>query len=320
MQTANDYITCRVNSVDLKNRLGDIETDCRDRLHIWLLRIVGALTAPTSMALPCRWRSRPQHQKQALLGRFCASALGLRRLSCGRTTRRFPKLCGCCLPIKRVIAWTMMLQMFHARDSLLDAGPMAGRHPPQHDGWPFKMLKPIGAAAIEAFMDRLPDKALKCIYALPNGKIDDNTRVGIRARVSGIAAIIDIAPDEPGAAFGNAVHQCKIVREICHARIFNLVSNAADVQLCKMMIGWLLQGPTPSAISVAIERRYQDAPTRFAPQSRGREVNVEIIVERRAVRRRAPTVLSIETLAHHGRTSRPLHCGISVPSMSGLGH
>src|SRR6266568_666507 len=59
--TANDYITCRVNSVDLKNRLGNIETDCRDRLHGWLLRIVGALTAPTSMALPCRWRSRPQH-------------------------------------------------------------------------------------------------------------------------------------------------------------------------------------------------------------------------------------------------------------------
>jgi hypothetical protein len=62
--TANDYITYRVNSVDLKNRLGNIETDCRDRLHVWLLRIVGALTAPTSMALPCRWRSRPQHQKR----------------------------------------------------------------------------------------------------------------------------------------------------------------------------------------------------------------------------------------------------------------
>src|SRR4029434_3466948 len=61
---ANDYITCRVNSVDLKNRLCDVETDCRDCLHVWLLRIVGALTAPTSMALPCRWRSRPRHQKQ----------------------------------------------------------------------------------------------------------------------------------------------------------------------------------------------------------------------------------------------------------------
>src|SRR5437868_9437422 len=61
---ANDYSTCRVNPVDLKNRLCDVETDCRDRLHVWLLRIVGALTAPTCMALPCRWRSRPQHQKR----------------------------------------------------------------------------------------------------------------------------------------------------------------------------------------------------------------------------------------------------------------
>jgi hypothetical protein len=26
--------------------------------------IVGASTAPTSMALTCRWRSRPQHQKE----------------------------------------------------------------------------------------------------------------------------------------------------------------------------------------------------------------------------------------------------------------
>src|SRR5499427_3127974 len=64
--TANDYITCRVNCVDLINRLSDIESNCRDRLHVWLLRIVRASTAPTSMALPCRWRSRPQHQKRTL--------------------------------------------------------------------------------------------------------------------------------------------------------------------------------------------------------------------------------------------------------------
>src|SRR6266700_7647311 len=63
---ANDYMTCRVNSVDLKNRLCNTETNCRDRLHVWLLRIVGASTAPTSMALPCRWRSRPQHQLRSL--------------------------------------------------------------------------------------------------------------------------------------------------------------------------------------------------------------------------------------------------------------
>ena len=32
----------------------------------WLLQILGALTAPTSMALTCRWRSRPQHQQRTL--------------------------------------------------------------------------------------------------------------------------------------------------------------------------------------------------------------------------------------------------------------
>src|SRR3954452_20908097 len=61
--TADDHLPGSINAVHLKDRLGDVETDCRDRLHSWLLRIVGALTAPTSMALTCRWRSRPQHQE-----------------------------------------------------------------------------------------------------------------------------------------------------------------------------------------------------------------------------------------------------------------
>src|SRR5580704_19175729 len=40
---------------------------------IWLLRIVGCQQAPTFMALTCRWRSRPQHQKQtfSVEGRLC---------------------------------------------------------------------------------------------------------------------------------------------------------------------------------------------------------------------------------------------------------
>jgi hypothetical protein len=60
--TADDNLTLRVDAVDLKNRLRDGETDRRNRLHDWLLRILGALTTPRSMALTCRWRSRPQHQ------------------------------------------------------------------------------------------------------------------------------------------------------------------------------------------------------------------------------------------------------------------
>src|SRR3984893_3981176 len=58
---ADYYFALRINAVDLKNLFCNVETDCRDRFHGWLLRIVGPLTAPTSMALVCRWRSRPQH-------------------------------------------------------------------------------------------------------------------------------------------------------------------------------------------------------------------------------------------------------------------
>src|SRR5271170_5236130 len=62
--TADHHLASSINAVDLEDRLGNVETNCRDRLHTWLLRIVGALTAPTSLALSCRWRSRPQHQKR----------------------------------------------------------------------------------------------------------------------------------------------------------------------------------------------------------------------------------------------------------------
>ncbi len=66
--TADQYIAFRIDAVNLKNRLCDVETDGRDRLYVWLLQIVGALTAPTSMALACRWRSRPQHQEHTSSG------------------------------------------------------------------------------------------------------------------------------------------------------------------------------------------------------------------------------------------------------------
>src|SRR5262245_50190213 len=62
--TADDHLAFRVDAVNLEYRLRNIETDRCDRLHDWLLRIVGALAAPTSLALACRWRSRPQHQKR----------------------------------------------------------------------------------------------------------------------------------------------------------------------------------------------------------------------------------------------------------------
>src|SRR6516165_11641940 len=83
--TTNHHLASGINAMHLKDRLGDVETDCRDRLHDWFLRIVGALAAPKSMALTCPWRSRPQHQKEtfALVYSMTSSA---RAISCGGTS------------------------------------------------------------------------------------------------------------------------------------------------------------------------------------------------------------------------------------------
>src|SRR6266404_4890331 len=62
--TANNNIAIRINAVDLKNRLRDIETDSRNGSHDLAPPNHRRLTAPTSMALSRRWRSRPQHQFQ----------------------------------------------------------------------------------------------------------------------------------------------------------------------------------------------------------------------------------------------------------------
>src|SRR6266404_1214840 len=74
--TADDHIAFRAAAVGLKNRLGDVETDCRDRLHACLLRIVVTPSATTSVALTCPWGSRPQHHKRhsGCLSRYCAEA------------------------------------------------------------------------------------------------------------------------------------------------------------------------------------------------------------------------------------------------------
>src|SRR5262249_6201274 len=65
--TPDGHIALGVNSMNLKNRLCDVETDRRHSLHGPVLRI----RSPTAtMAPTCRWRSRPQHHYQSLSGDF----------------------------------------------------------------------------------------------------------------------------------------------------------------------------------------------------------------------------------------------------------
>jgi hypothetical protein len=57
---ADDHLASRINAMNLKDRLGDIETDCCNRLNVWLLQMVGASSAPTFVALTrgCRLSQR----------------------------------------------------------------------------------------------------------------------------------------------------------------------------------------------------------------------------------------------------------------------
>src|SRR4030095_9468112 len=64
--TADNHLALRINAMDLKHRLGDVETDSRNRLHVGSSE-TGPSKTPTFMALACRWRSRPQHQERTLI-------------------------------------------------------------------------------------------------------------------------------------------------------------------------------------------------------------------------------------------------------------
>ena len=55
------HLASGINAMHLENRLGDVKTDCRDRLHDLSPPIRGPQQAHTFMALTCRWRSRAQH-------------------------------------------------------------------------------------------------------------------------------------------------------------------------------------------------------------------------------------------------------------------
>src|ERR1700740_1003495 len=61
---AQDDIAFRIDTVNLKHGLRDIETNRRDRLHRWLLRIGGTLPTPPSSPLRGGGRSRAQHQRE----------------------------------------------------------------------------------------------------------------------------------------------------------------------------------------------------------------------------------------------------------------
>src|SRR5205807_3790500 len=62
----DDHFPFGVDAVNFKNRFCDIETNCRDRLHGLAPPNQVTPLATMVVALTCRWRSRPQHQKRTI--------------------------------------------------------------------------------------------------------------------------------------------------------------------------------------------------------------------------------------------------------------
>src|SRR6478609_11613786 len=136
----------------------------------------------------------------------------------------------------------MLLEMFEARDCFLDARSVPGRYPPHHKIWAIEVFEPFRTTSVEPFVDRLIDEALERLDVFPNRQVDRDAGIGIWPRARRISAFVNVTPDEARRALRQAVHHRQVVGEIRHARVVDLVANATDVQLRKMMIEWLLQG------------------------------------------------------------------------------
>jgi hypothetical protein len=62
--TAKNDITIRIDAMNLKNDFAISRPIVVIVCMIWLLRIIGALTASKFMGFSRRWRSRPQHHNR----------------------------------------------------------------------------------------------------------------------------------------------------------------------------------------------------------------------------------------------------------------
>src|SRR5262249_62268501 len=96
-------------------------------------------------------------------------------------------------------------------------------------------LGPLGRAAVESLVDRLPDEPRERRDAVPYRQVDRHARIaGERAGVDGACAVVLIAPDKSWAAPGQAVHEREVVDEVRHTRIADFIAQAANVELREM--------------------------------------------------------------------------------------
>src|SRR5215470_6282608 len=150
---------------------------------------------------------------------------------------RLPQLRGWkTFPAKGIVARPMLPEVFEPFDRFFDRWNMACRHPPHHEVGSGEPLEPFFAASVEALVHRLPDVTLQSRNVLPHRHVDRHARIiTVRAIAGRISGRILQSPNKSLAPIGNRIHLRKIVDEVGHAWISNLVTQASDVELGEML-------------------------------------------------------------------------------------
>src|SRR5262249_48883122 len=152
-------------------------------------------------------------------------------LRSSRAPRRFPQpRRRQTFPAEGLLTRPLLLQMLKPLNGLPHRRPMSGWHPPHDEVTLVHPLEPLVAAAITALMHGLPNKPPERLDGLPYREVDRHARVAIeRTGLDRASAVVLVAPNKSGALFCQAVHERKIIDEVGHARIANLITEATDI-------------------------------------------------------------------------------------------
>src|SRR5215510_9166421 len=150
---------------------------------------------------------------------------------------RLPELRGRqTFPAKGIVARSMPPEVLEPFDRFLNRWNMARRHPPHHEIGPLRLFEPFLPPSVEALVHRLPDIGLQRGNALPHRHVDRHARITpVWAIAGGVAARILQSPHKTFGPISNRIDSRKVVHEVGHARVVDLVAQASDVELSEML-------------------------------------------------------------------------------------
>ena len=131
----------------------------------------------------------------------------------------------------------MRVEVGEALLGLVDAGDVAGGHPPQRDKGAGELLEPLLPLAKQLRVGGAVDEGLERVGGFPNGQVEEDAVVIVGAEVGGVSRGGLQAPDEAGAAVGEGVDFIEPLDEASHERAVERGSHSGDVDLGHVVLG-----------------------------------------------------------------------------------